>query len=246
MLNATSLVTDARSALDEYTLSGKLKAFDADVEDTASSNFSTEDLENRILDGARYIAARCRASTMGDLIGTVNPTDLQHLHTESGGSTWPWMRLLGSRVLLNAYSAERRTFSGHMAGDGMAPVAARPVYIFEDFEFAINAGNGDQSSANDAALANVSVSVLKVPMFRVSDGSTTESTFDGIDWTGAKFVPLDSKFRAAIIYYVVSSCYQTLRVADLATKYRIQMMEELKPFLMARFSEENLPAVERV
>lgn len=245
MIVLQEVVDEVRLALDEYSLSDNLTQFDANLEDSASSNFSDEDIQDRSLDGARYIAARCTASSLQNLVDTINPTDSDALTPIGDGGVnatdYPFLRLLGSRVDYNGALADRRTFAGHLSAGGLAPTDAYPIYVFEDMEFLMSITSGDVSSEDPSATANVNAKVVKVPMFYDSD-ETTISTYDGVTWTSPSRIPLDDKFKAAIVYYVLSSCFQTKREVQLAAQYRKNMFDEVAPYLRPQFDINALTA----
>ena len=237
MIQVSEVLNEVRLALDEFNLSDNLVQFDANLEDSASSNFSDADLQDRMLDGARYLAARCRASALQGLVATVNPTDPEVLIPpgDGGDSNYPILRLLGSRVDYNGASADRRTFAGHIVGTGLTPTDAAPTYVFEDMEFMMTITSGDKSSEDGSATANVNAKVVSVPFFYAAD-ETTLTTYNGVDYTSPSRLPLDDKFKAAVVYYVLSSCLQTKREAELAVQYRQNMFAEIAPYLRPQFN----------
>lgn len=238
MIVLQEVVDEVRLALDEYSLSDNLTQFDANLEDSASSNFSDEDIQDRALDGARYIAARCNASSLQDLVATINPTDADALTPIGDGGVnatdYPFLRMLGSRIDYNGAKADRRTFAGHLSAGGLAPTDSSPVWIFEDMEFMMGITSGNVSSQDGAATANVNAKVVYVPVFYDAD-ETTRSAYNGVTYTSPSRIPLDEKFKAAIVYYVLSSCFQTKREVQLAGQYRKNMFSEIAPYARPQF-----------
>jgi len=142
------IVEDVRRGLNEITMSGEVPLVDADMEDLASSNFETNDIENRVNRAARYVAARVRARYLKDLMETLLPTAL---------GTFQVLRLLGSRSKVNAIIAQRRSFTGDIKieATGRAASDAFPAFTYEDFELQVR---GDTVNPSDSTVA-----IIRVP-----------------------------------------------------------------------------------
>lgn len=187
MIPVPEVISEVRRGIDEFTLNNEAIAFDADMEDTASSNFSDEDIADRILDVTRAIAARVKSAHLTDpattyananrngLIQLINPTVGAAL-TPPGNSSdtnYPFSRLLTSRVFLDSASAARRGMNAHAASSGLEPTVAKPVFVYSDHEFIMATANDSESSsagsdpwtggAGDPGTAKAYV--VMVPMF---------------------------------------------------------------------------------
>jgi hypothetical protein len=267
MIKISDVIKDVRRAIDEFTLQGEFIAFDSDMDDMSSSNFSDEDLADRALDIARHIAARVRAPHLQDsgtvypsgrsgLVNTINPTDPTVLSPAASGSTkYPFVRLLVPRVRLGTYEAQRRTFSAHLAGSGLVPTATAPVFVYSDHEFLMSVGTAEVSTVANAPWdggqgepGTAAAEVVRVPYFVNSDGEQAAMGTPGVrwsnsgEWTDANlYLPMDNKFKRSIANGVSSSCFMTLRKPTLAGSYRKRMMDSLQPFLLPRFRVEDVP-----
>jgi hypothetical protein len=236
-ITVAPMIRDVRRALDEVTLTGELTVFAAGMQDLLSAEFSEEDIEDRLLDGARYVAARVRAAHLRELHMTINPTSGVLLNTTS------FYRMLGTRVAVSGKTAQRRTLRSHTRiedGGGRAATANEPAYVFEDFEFVANAGTGDYSSDdrdgsnNPILLTGAAAVVVRVPTF---DGAT----FNGVNWSGStKTLAIDGRMREAIIQYAVASCFMTKAMRELALAARQNMNRELQPYFLPVTAKEGL------
>jgi len=124
------MVTRVRRRLDEITIGGEVATTDADLKLYAASNFSDADLQNRLNDAARNLAARVKAEYTPDLIETVNTTRFHDYQSN---------RILGSRVKVTSTehgqaTASRRTFNGNrkMNASGRQVTTQFPAYVYED------------------------------------------------------------------------------------------------------------------
>lgn len=206
------IITKIRRNLDEVTLTGELVVTDEDMNDLASSNFSDTDLEDRILDAARYIAARVKAVHIPNLLISVTPQDFDLQ------SPVQILRLVGSRVYAQNTSGEdvlamRRTFASHLKLENRGGLAAdenNPVYVYQDFELLIDNGADHSGTPRSAQAVSVPTSLSDV--------------------TG-----MPDKFEAALIQHVVMSCFETLRMGELSKAARNRLMRELQPYLLIRY-----------
>lgn len=215
MISISEVITDVRRAIDEFTLAGESVAFDADMEDRASSNFSDEDIADRALDVARAISARCRAAHLIDpavtyatsgrsgLVQQVNPTDGAVMEPIGDGSdaNYPFSRLLASRVFLDSATADRRAMNAHILSTGLEPTVAKPVYVYSDHEFLMATSASDTTSSHPVNVGDVDVwdggvgdpgtakaSVVMVPMLVNTDapiGDIPAMSANGVQWLAA-------------------------------------------------------------
>jgi len=209
----SELITQVRRQLDELTLAGQPVATDSDVMDTASSNFSDEDIKDRLIDGTRFVAARVRASSIRPFIGSLSPGDLS---VPMGTDAPHVLRLLASRVDADGTPATRRTFAGHrkMESSGRAASSSHPVFVFEDFELLISAGG---------SASNKTADYVRVPGRNVATDGTSANPHDDI--TNAP-----SRFRNAIVAYAASSCFAAIFKYDLAMSARKRVYQEISNY----------------
>lgn len=263
MIDILDIETRVRRALDEYTLSGEFIGTDTDFEDVLSSEFSTEDIFDRAMDSARYIAARVRASHLRDLVSTVNLTDETKL-VPSGGAI-PFYRVLISRVRLDVggteYYAQRRTFGAHASLSGRVADPSHPLFVYADNVFLLSAGTGatNEISSDDVDImdgvgvaGNLKADVVSIPLPAGTEGAYYDgiSTAPNISWSSINATELginmDSKFLQPIINGILFSCFMTKRKAEMAILYRKKMMETLTPFLQPRFREDQIPELKNL
>ena len=211
-----------RRRLDEVTIDGAPVLTDANLEDVASTNFSDEDLNQRMEYAARNLVANVRAQYLPDLVETVAPSRyLDH---------YP-IRLLGSRVKVNSTEdgsqvATRRTFQGHrqLEARGVPASTLNPVYVYEDH-------------------------ILKVFPDPVDTGASTTATVDLLRWPGAfhgatistkniGVEELDDRFENAIIERTLFYCFITLSNIPLATKAQTRYLESIAPYIVPRQKKE--------
>lgn len=198
-------VTEVRRQIDEMNLSGESVATDTDVLDSASSNFSDVDIQDRLMDGSRYVASRVAAQYIPSLIISITPTDFNVPYSSSKKV----IRLLGSRVsLTDGTKADRRTRVDHRKKEssGLNASSTNPVYIFEDFLFEIYDG-----TLNPVGAVGYGV---KVP----------DSTTDVLN--------MGELFRNAIIQYAVSSCFISMGIVPLASVAKKNLITSIAPYLL--------------
>jgi hypothetical protein len=230
MISVDDTVDEVRKTLDEVTLSGDLAVYAEDFEDLFSSEFSDEDLRDRVLDGARYISARIRSRYQPDNVrevdssttGEIDLTNDRIIDDPRGDDVQPMIRLLNTRVEVGGNEAQRRTLLGNdkIESTGRAATASEPAYVYEDFEFIVEQGGG-------GGTAKVDIVELLEP---------TNATFDGVNWTynsgGTSKVPLISSLQEALVQYVVYGCYITLRQSELAQFAKERMFQEIRPYAL--------------
>jgi hypothetical protein len=224
-MNATisDLIKEVRRGLDEVTLSGVQVATDTDLEDTAASNFSDEDIKDRLIDGTRFLVARAEAQHIPNFVDTLSPSDL----SVPIGKTAPYvLRLLGSRVNIDGTECTRRTFASHrkLESSGRAADANHPVFVFEDFELLMSAGgSGSTKTAH----------YVRVPGRNVDQSGASTNPYDDI-------TKLPDKFRSPLIQYVLASCFTTLRRGELSNAAKKRMYADIRPYLLSRTTEKKL------
>jgi hypothetical protein len=223
-LPVDDLVRDVRRLLDEITMDGEVTALASEYTDTFSSNFSDEEIENWLLDGARFIAARTRANFLPELITTINPTNPDAINPATGAEYYPFLRFLPTRFKLSNVKALRRTLREYLKEDSAEYSASEPVYIAQDYEIII-AGNTEYSS--DGTKAPVATAgVVSVPRFGGG------GVFDGITWTGAgKTLPLDARLREALLQYAASSAFLVKGKQEAVSAWK-RMVDLVSPYAM--------------
>ena len=212
------MITKVRRRLDEITIGGEVAITDIDVQDLASSNFSDNDLQNRLNDAARNLAARVKAQYLPDLIETVETTRFHDYQSN---------RILGSRIKVASTEygeqvATRRTFLGNrkLNSSGRTTTTQFPVYVYED-------------------------AILKILPDPVDAGSTTTATADLVRTPGSFFgttlnqsnvaiTELDERFSEAITQRVLFYCYITLGLVELAQRAQRAYIKEISPFILRR------------
>lgn len=217
MISIAEVITDVRRAVNEFTLNNESIAFDADMEDRASSNFSDEDIADRALDTARAIAARVRAAHLTDpavtysttgrsgLVQVINPTVKAQMTPPGDNNTaeYPFTRLLASRVLLDSATADRRSMNAHIMSSGLEPTVSKPVFVYSDHEFVMATSNTKSTSSHPpgalptldpwdgtgADPGTAKASVVMVPMF-VNDATVVGAVGDipGMETAGVKWL----------------------------------------------------------
>ena len=214
----STLLTEVRRRLDEITLSGESVLLDTDLEDTASSNFSDEDLKLRIEFAARNLAANVRAQYLPDLVETVAPARFMDHYP---------IRLLGSRVKVTSSTygeqrATRRTFQGHrqLQARGVATSEQHPAYVYEDHMLKVFPDPVDQASST-----TTTVDMLRWP--GSFHGSTISTQNIGVE-------ELDERFNNAIIERTLFLCFVTLGTVEHATEAQKRYIEEIKPYLVPK------------
>lgn len=230
MIGIDDTVNDVREAMDEVTLTGDLAVYAQDYEDLFSSEFSDQDLRDRVLDGARFLSARIRARYQPDNVREVDSTttgeiDLSNdriLDDPRGDNVQPMIRLLQTRVEGGGNEAQRRTLLGNqkIEDTGRAATGSEPAYVYQDFEFIFEKG-----SATNTVTADV-VDLLK----------PTNASFDGVSWTyndgGTSEVPLPAILQEALVQYVLYGCYVTLRVEEMAQFAWDRLITEIRPYAL--------------
>jgi hypothetical protein len=238
MISIDETVSEVRKQLDEVTLTGDLAVYAQEFEDLFSSEFSDDDLRDRVLDGARYLSARVRARYQPDNVrqlssgnaGEITPSEDRILDDPRGDNVQPMIRVLPTRVEIGGNEAQRRTLLGNekIEDTGRSATASEPAYAYQDFEFIPEQGGGT---------GNVTADVVDLV-------KPTNASFDGVSWTyndgGTSEVPLPELLQEALVQYVVRSCFLTLRAPDMAKFARRRMVNELGPYaLPGIFSDVN-------
>lgn len=211
----SELVRQVRRGIDEVTMSGELVITDQDGQETASSNFSDEDLLDRLLDGSRYIVARVGSVHLSSFMGEVQPAS----DTLSYEGPFPPYRGLGSRTTGDeGVPATRRTFSAHrkLNASGREVTEQNPVFIYEDAHLVILPEH-DPSTA--------------------SDDYKMDAVFGPADYDD--ITKLSDKFREALIQYALSSCFLTLRNGELASAAKQRMFNIIGPYMIRRYDQQE-------
>lgn len=239
MISIDDTVGEIRRQLDEITLSGDLAVYANEFEDLFSSEFSDNDLRDRVVDGARFIAARVRANYQTDNIRTLSSNNSGEIEKGSdrivpdprAENVQPFIRLLSTRVeavggfgtnVIQSRQAQRRTLLGNekIEATGRAASQEEPAYVYEDYEFIFEQGSGTEAA--EAAVVDMIV--------------PTYASFNGTSYTyndgGTSEVPLPEMMQEALVQYVISGCFMTLASPEQAQRARQKMFSELRPFLL--------------
>lgn len=230
-------VEKVREALDEEVYVNDLAVYPEDFNTPIYSDFSTDDLRNRVVDGARYIAARVRAQHQPDNVravdsntaGEIDLTNDRILDDPNGDDLTPMIRLLEDRVEVGGTDAQRRTLLKNMylESTGREATSSYPVFVYEDFEFIVEQGSGSGDATADV-----------VDLIFPTDGAGGEASFDGVSFTwnenGKSKVPLPSFLENALVLYVVHSCFVSLRKPDLAQRTKQKMLNEMVSYSLNR------------
>lgn len=220
--SVSDLVDQVRHELDEVTLSGEMVLTDSSLEDRASSNFSNASIKDRLMDATRHIAARVRATYLKPFVITVTPADFDSPYDTT---TPKILRLLGTQVTAEdsggtKIDANRRTMAAHLKlenGRGLNASENYPVFVFSDFQLVVQ--NGIDTTVKEAK-------AVRVPDQKYSD-----------------VVALPDAFEGAVVAHAVSSCFETLRMAENATQSKKRLAEELReyrlPFRSASEQQEQ-------
>jgi hypothetical protein len=219
------LVEQVRHELDEVTLSGEMVLTDSSLEDRASSNFSNASIKDRLMDATRHIAARVRATYLKPFVITVTPADFDPPYDTT---TPKILRLVGTQVTAedsgaSKIDATRRTMAAHLKlenGRGLNAREDYPVFVFEDFELLVQNGIDSVKEAK----------AVRVP------GQEPAQKYSDV-------VALPDAFEGAVVAHAVSSCFETLRMAENATQSKKRLAEELReyrlPFRSASEQQEE-------
>ena len=207
-----NIILEVRRKLDETVFSGDLVADDQELESSAASNFSDEDLGHRINDAAKYVAARVKAQYLPDLIENVNLTRVLD---------YEMLRFLGSRVKVNSLlngeiQSTRKSFKGlrRTLARGTPDTELDPVYVFEDYELFISPDPLESTTTT-------SIDILRVP------GSPFGQF---LDQTREAVEELDDRFKDLVINKTLVYCYATMERYDLASKIQEKVVKEIEPF----------------
>jgi len=237
MIEVDGVVDRIRESMNELTLSGELAVFSEDFEDLFSSEFSDQDIRDRALDGARFISARIRARHQEENLRQLSSTNAGEIDLSNDriipdprtDNVQPMIRALPTRMSVGGESAQRRTLLGNMKieSTGQSATASEPAFVYQDYELIVEqgAGTGD---------ATIYVVDLLEP---------TNATFDGDKWTfndgGTSKLPLPQELKEAIVQYVLSTAFATLREVNLSTLARRKMIQEMRPYALPRAIEEQ-------
>lgn len=234
MIGIDDTVDQVRKELDEVTLSGDLAVYAQEFEDLFSSEFGDEDLRDRVLDGARYLAARVRARYQTDNVrridsdttGEIDFANNRILDDPVADGVTPMIRLLAASVQFEdqngEWEAQRRTMLGNekIEDTGRAATANEPAFVYQDYEFVFEKGSGSGRATADV------VELIQ----------PTNASFDGVSWTyndgGTSRVPLPEILQEALIQYVIYSCFLTLQEPEMAEFSRNRMISELSPYAL--------------
>jgi len=190
-MTGTYLINRIRRILDQVPFVAENVDSDSDLIGSPSTNFSNENLMERIINAQKIIMSRCKAIHMLPAVIKYDEStgDIPEIEV-------PIVRLMYSRVFRDndddaPVRATQRPVDGsrRLERSGLASSVSYPTYTYEDGALRIM-----------PAATQYDVYMLSLPTFSTNVASHQ---------------PLDERFENAIIMYVASSCYQTLQRPDL-------------------------------
>lgn len=213
-MQVSRLIDRTRRQLDQVPLPNETVETDSEVIGSPSTNFSSQDLADRISRANANIASNVKAQHVPRLIDKkttvsgVESTALRILprrvhFSDDGGSTY-------KRAFRRSVDMQQRLESRY-SNPGREGSADYPVYTYEDGDFRIY-----PKISEDTTNHKVKVFVVAQPE------DVTPQTSEN---------PLDERFEKAIIDYVTSSCYQTMRQPGLSSFFYSNYQESIRPMM---------------
>lgn len=190
-MTGSYIIERVRRILDQVPFVSESVERDSDLIGSPSTNFSDENLMERIINAQKIIISRCKAQHVPSAIIKYDEStgDLPDIQS-------PIVRLLQSRVFRDndadePVRATQRPVDGsrRLERSGLASSVSYPTYTYEDGALRIL-----------PTTAQYDVYMVALPTF-----STTKTDH----------LVLDERFENAIIMYVASTCYQTLQRSEL-------------------------------
>lgn len=200
-LLASDVITSIRRKLDQRPLENEDVQTDSSVLGSPSTNFSDPNLLERIDQAQRYISQIVKAQHVPALITEYTGP------FPSVSDNVEILRPLFSRVSRTGIRATQRSVDRErrLTVAGRAASATYPTYNYEDGQLTINPTGGTESAW-----------IVVLPTTLASVGTNLQ---------------LDERFEAAIIFYVVSSCYETMRQIQLSDAYFQLYQDEIQPYV---------------
>ncbi|MCS3661803.1 hypothetical protein [Salinibacter ruber] len=206
-MTADTVITRIRRRLDQVPLNVESVDKDSDVLGSVSTNFSNEDLLDRINKATRAIISKVKAqhvpmaiekktSVNGIEQSAVRLLPRRVFGSDDGGTTYV-------RAFERSVDTQRRLES-RISNPGREATAQYPVFVYEDGRF------------------QIFPETLGVKAFVVEAPSGATSTSDTL--------VLDERFERAITDYVSANCYQTMRRTNLAEFFMNLYNRDLQPY----------------
>lgn len=199
----SDVITRVRRILDQVPGVGEKVSTDTQIVSSYSTVFSDANLIDRINEGIGLIVSNVKAMDLTPLLAAYTST-ISSIHTTAE-------RILGSRVERHDGSkfvfCVKRPVATHrrLERSGRTASVAYPVYTNEDSELLIYP---TPTSGYVAVIVN-----------RPTRLTLTTNT-----------IPFDERFYAALVYYVASTCYQTMQRPDMASLYMNEFEDEISIF----------------
>lgn len=206
-MTAQELVTRIRRRLDQVPLSQESVDTDSEVLGSISTNFSDEDLLERINKAQRAIVSNVKAQHVPQAI--TKKTSVTAVEQDA-------VRVLPRRVFVstdggtNFKRAFRRSvdtqrrLESRISSPGREATSDYPVYVYENGRFEIYPVG-----------STVEAFVVEAPPAVDSVGDT---------------LTLDARFERAIVDYVAASCYQTMRQTGLSDFFKSIFESDIRPY----------------
>ena len=206
-MTAGDIIIRARRKLDQIPLEVESVTTDSDVVGSISTEFSDEDLLERVNRGVHKVISEVKVQHCPQVIAeknSVNAIETSALRllfrrvfaSDDGGDSWvrAFRRTVDSQSRM-----EMRTDQ-----DPREATADFPVYIYEDGTFQIYPRTSD-----------VKAYVVEQP----PEASGLPET-----------LVLDGRFERALTDYVVASCYQSMRQSELSEYFSNLFIQSLQPY----------------
>lgn len=206
-MTAQDVITRIRRRLDQVPLNIESVDKDSDVLGSVSTNFSNEDLMDRINKGSRSIISKVKAqhvpmaieektSVSGIQGSAVRLLPRRVFGSDDGGTTYV-------RAFERSVDTQRRLES-RISSPGREATAQYPVFTYEDGRFQIYPES-----------LGVKAYVVEAPT-----GATETSDV----------LTLDQRFERALTDYVAASCYQTMRKTGLSEFFMNLFSRDIQPY----------------
>jgi len=207
------LITRIRRQLDQVPLPNESVETDSEVIGSPSTSFSDDDLMDRINKANRIIASNVKAMHIPSLIEEKNTAS--EINTQA-------LRVLPRRVHFSSDSGstyrrafqrsvdQQRRLESRYSSPGREGSESYPVFTYEDGDF-----NLYPDPTSD--------STYKMKVFVVARPADVTAKTDTN--------PLDDRFEKAIVDYVTSSCYQTMRRPGLSSFFYSNYQQCIQPML---------------
>lgn len=219
-MTASHLIKRVRRRLDQVPVDVESVDTDTSVLGSISTTFSDGDLIERINRGMRRIVGKVKAQHVPVCIEEKDTTDGTTSITDIEATA---VRLLPRRVFGSDDGGSSWTRAFERGEDHQTELNTRditqatadyPVYVHQDGNF------------------QIFPETLDVRAFVVEPPTGATAVGDTLD--------LDERFEEPLIYYVVSSCYQTMEMKGLSKFFNQRFRQSLRPYrLHIRYKTAN-------